>query len=537
MVLLLLAAPLLRAEDPLEEGRKAEGEAKLLLVRVEGVIDDGVVDSIEREVRSWLAEEPRIGFIVFQLDTPGGFGEASHRLSHFIFHDLKGYRTIAFIPPGKQALSAGALIAVSAKEIVMGANSHMGAAEPLIAKPGFEGFEAAGEKAQSVIRGWFKGYAIDRGYPTTLTDAMVTKDHEDIYKARFARGNADEEDVRFLTRGDLDNLTPADRLARRGEPQLILRKGLLLVMNDREAREYRFVKHLADDLTELRAEVGIPVSNENVIDAARGALKSHYPQGQALVDFFNRPVPRFLLLLCGSLAFLLEVKMLGTFIPGTFAVLCFVVFFATSLLPVSGSIEATATFFDVVLFALGVGLLAVEFFLLPGLAIFALAGLALCAVSLVTAMIPQEPGTSGFGVEDAVTVLALGFGAGTCCFLFLLRFLPTNPAFARKGLVSQSSIVGVPTADSALQAQTEALAILGKTGRALTSLHPAGKVETEDGRLLDVVAEGEFIEQGTPVKVIQCEGGRIVVERAASSPAPPPGGVEERGGGEGHGDG
>jgi membrane-bound serine protease (ClpP class) len=507
----LLSLPsLFAAEDPLEQGRKAAGEAKLLVVRVEGVINSSAVESIERDVRRWLADEPRIGFIVFQLDSPGGDMLASQELARFIFQDLKGHRTTIFIPPEKQALSEAALIAVSAREIVMGAGSRLGAVEPLVVKPGF---------GEADVRGWFKGYAIDRGYPSILTDAMVTKDHEDIYSSRFARpaGNADEEDVRFLTKGDLDNMSPADRLARRGEPQLVLRKGLLLVMDDREAKNYKFAKHLADDLVELRTEIGVPVSNENVIDTVRGALKSQYPQGQALVDFFNRPVPRFFLLLCGSLAFLLEVKMLGTFVPGTLAILCFVVFFATSLFPVSGSVEPTATFFDVLLFILGGGLLAVEFFLLPGLAIFALAGLALCAVSLIMAMLPQEPGTSGFTVEDAVTVLALGFGAGTCCFLFLLRFLPTSPIFARKGLVSQGSIVGVPTADSALQAQAEALEILGRTGTTVTSLHPAGKVETDNGRLLDVVAEGEFIEQGTRVKVVQCEGGRIVVERVGGS--------------------
>jgi membrane-bound serine protease (ClpP class) len=503
IALLFIAASLVAEEDPLEQGRKASGESKLLLVRVEGKIEPGVVEAIRRDVDRWLADEPRIGFIVFQLDTVGEDMTAGRELAEYI-RGLKQYRTIAFIPPGKQALSAGALIALSAKEIVMGSQSRMGA------------IEEVGEKMQAAVRGWFKDYAMERGYPTILTEAMVTRGHDDIFKVRFARAAGDEEDIRFLTKGDIENMSPADRLARRGEPELVLAKGRLLEMSERQARDFKFIKHVADDDTELRAELGIAVSNENVFDTARGALKSHYPQGQALVDFFNKPVPRFFLLLCGSLAFLLEVKMLGTFIPGTLAVVCFIVFFATSLFPVTGSIEPTGTFFDVLLFILGVGLLAVEFFLLPGLAIFALGGLALCALSLVNAMLPQEPGTAGLTIEDAVAVLAFGFGAGTCCFLFLLRFLPTNPVFARKGLVSQGAIVGVPTADSALQAQAEAMRILGKVGTVVTSLRPAGKVETDDGTLLDVVAEGEFIEPGTRVWVIQCEGGRIVVERAGS---------------------
>jgi len=117
-------------------------------------------------------------------------------------------------------------------------------------------------------------------------------------------------------------------------------------------------------------------------------------------------------------------------------------------------------------------------------------------------------------VEGAVSILAYGFGAGTLCFLFLLRFLPHNPIFARKGLVSQSAILGVPTADSALQAQVEANLLLGKKGTTLTPLRPAGKIEIADGRLLDVVADGEFIEKGSPVRIIDTKDGRIVVTKA-----------------------
>ena len=60
--------------------------------------------------------------------------------------------------------------------------------------------------------------------------------------------------------------------------------------------------------------------------------------------------------------------------------------------------------------------------------------------------------------------------------------------------------------------------ILGQAGTAATTLRPAGKVTLDDGRLLDVVAEGEFIEKGTRVKVSRCDGSITIVSRMEEPP-------------------
>jgi membrane-bound serine protease (ClpP class) len=240
------------------------------------------------------------------------------------------------------------------------------------------------------------------------------------------------------------------------------------------------------------------------------------------VDFFNKPFPRFLLLLVGCLGILIELKAFGVMIPALVAFACFVIFFATSFLPVSGSLEGTASILDLLLFLLGVGLIAVEFLLLPGMAVFAVTGGALCIMSLILAMVPSSAAglPSHLSIPDAVTVLALGFGAATISFLALLRFLPHNPLFERKGLVSYSAIEGVSTADSAQAAQETSASLAGKTAVAVTALRPSGKVETEDGQLLDAVAEGEFVEKGTSVKVVECRVGQVRVVRASPGSSP-----------------
>jgi membrane-bound ClpP family serine protease len=54
--------------------------------------------------------------------------------------------------------------------------------------------------------------------------------------------------------------------------------------------------------------------------------------------------------------------------------------------------------------------------------------------------------------------------------------------------------------------------LVGSEGVAITMLRPAGKAMV-DGRRIDVVAEGEFIEPDAEVVVIAGEGARVVVRR------------------------
>ena len=51
---------------------------------------------------------------------------------------------------------------------------------------------------------------------------------------------------------------------------------------------------------------------------------------------------------------------------------------------------------------------------------------------------------------------------------------------------------------------------MGKEGRTISELRPAGIVEV-DGERLDVVTDGDFVAARQPVKIIEARGNRIVV--------------------------
>ena len=482
--------------DPFEGERAGEEKPKLLWIRVEGVLDVAAVDRVRAETERWLVPGHRFEHAVLEIDSRGTDPEAATALHRFIVEDLRSLTTIAFVPPGKEALGGAALSALSAKDLYMGAGSRIG--------------PVSGADL-SALRETFRSAAARAGRPTLLAEAMAGAAPDDIYAVRFATPGGQTEKTEFLKEKDVESLPPARRMARRGEPRRVIAKGETLVLDASTAREYGLASGSAQSRADLLESARILIPEQNIVDATYGALRSSGGSGQVLIDFFNKPVPRFLLLLCGSLAVLLEFKLFGSMIPGAIALVCFGIFFGTSMLPVTGSHEGTANLFELTLFVLGLGFLAMELFFLPGTALFAVSGGALCAVSIVMAMMSPENSAGSLSLEAAVGILLYGLAAGVLAFLGLLRWIPTRGVFARRGLVSHGSLAGVPTADSALEAQSEALAVVGKTGKTVTSLRPAGKVILENGRLLDVVAEGEFVEAGVAVKVILCDGPRIVV--------------------------
>jgi membrane-bound serine protease (ClpP class) len=97
--------------------------------------------------------------------------------------------------------------------------------------------------------------------------------------------------------------------------------------------------------------------------------------------------------------------------------------------------------------------------------------------------------------------------------VILSRFLPRIP-------VLSDIILAPPNVDALSEGPRlrpdvldEAAVLIGKTGKAVTMLRPAGKAEV-DGRLLEVVSEGGFIAEGAPIEIIHASKQRVVVRAA-----------------------
>ena len=115
--------------------------------------------------------------------------------------------------------------------------------------------------------------------------------------------------------------------------------------------------------------------------------------------------------------------------------------------------------------------------------------------------------------RNALTILVADALTSAILFLALVRILPKSSILGRSGLVMYSSLQGTPTTDSGLEAQARASALVGRKGITTTPLRPAGAAEF-DGIRIDVIAEGDFVELGEQVQIIEQDGTRTLVRKA-----------------------
>lgn len=216
------------------------------------------------------------------------------------------------------------------------------------------------------------------------------------------------------------------------------------------------------------------------------------------------------LLVAGFLLLLVEVKTPGVGLPGLLGV----VFLALSLFYsyLVGLAEVT----EILVFFLGLSAIAVEIFLLPGTIVFGAVGFLCLVLALVLSrqsfVLPSNAVEEGLLLANLAN-LTLLFVSVLVLGALMWRLLPKVPWFNRLFLqppggpalaTAGASGSGLGLADAGL------MALVGRVGKAATVLRPTGAMEV-DGQRIDVVTEGEFVEAGTPVRVLYVQGPRVVV--------------------------
>lgn len=158
----------------------------------------------------------------------------------------------------------------------------------------------------------------------------------------------------------------------------------------------------------------------------------------------------------------------------------------------------TAILIVVGLMLVGVALLAIEVVILPGVGLVGLLGLAGVGAAIWVAYAMIGPAYAGVSLAGAVVASAAAFW-----------LLPRTK-------VGRSMVL--ETATTARVGDPRLAELVGKEGVALTPLRPAGTVEV-DGRPVDVVTDGEYVERGSRVRVVVVRGSRVQVESVPDQPA------------------
>lgn len=159
----------------------------------------------------------------------------------------------------------------------------------------------------------------------------------------------------------------------------------------------------------------------------------------------------------------------------------------------------------VLMLAVGIVLLAVEVFVIPGFGWTGLLGL-VAAIGAIILAVSSGPGDAALTTAVLLGSLTL---LGVAVWAVASRLRAGHPLFG--GMLSREEgyVAALP--------RTE---LEGLDGIALTDLRPAGVAQFGDERL-DVVSEAGWVPAGSPVRVLRSEGYRHVV-RAVPLPAATP---------------
>ena len=168
---------------------------------------------------------------------------------------------------------------------------------------------------------------------------------------------------------------------------------------------------------------------------------------------------------------------------------------------------------EIIAFFIGLALIAVEIFVLPGFGVAGIGGITLVVGSLVLIMINNDAFDFEFvAMNDALRALAAVMGGllGSMVLFFVGGSkLPDTRFFKRIALTDTQDSVQGYTANFITDALT------GKQGMTETVLRPSGKVVI-DGVIYDAYTRGEYIDKGLPIQVVNVIGSSLLVKKATT---------------------
>ena len=414
-------------------------QKKVHIAYIDGEIDLGMAPYISRVVSD--AEKDKASAIIFKINTFGGRLDAATQIKDAIIGT--DILTIAFI--NNRAISAGALISLSCKKIIMVPGGSIGAAT-VVSQTG----EKVGEKYQSYMRSEMRATAEKNGRRTDIAQGMV--------------------DERIVIPGLVDSTQ-------------------LVTLTSEEALKYGIADTLLNNIDEVFAYFHLQ-------DAEKVYQKANWAED--VVRFLNNAIVSSILIMIGIFGLIAEIKSPGWGVPGTAGIIALALFFGSSY------ILQLASIIEILMFVVGLILLLLEIFVIPGFGIAGISGIILIIASLFLSLVGPDPSLEPGIISRAIIQLSVALLFALILIFLLVRFLPKSNIF-KKFILSEEE-----KAHAGYTSRTPLSELLGAEGISLTTLRPAGTAEF-NGKRVDVVTESEYIEHGKPIIVTAVEGMRVVV--------------------------
>ncbi|WP_421762883.1 NfeD family protein [Ekhidna sp.] len=395
------------------------------------------------------AEELNADYIILELDTYGGALNDADDIRTRILN----YEKPIFAYINKDAASAGALISIACDSIYMAKGSSIGAAT-VVTQDG----AAAPDKYQSYMRSIMRSTAEAKGRNPRMAEAMV------------------DEDI------DLDSIAT---------------EGKILTLSTSEAIKYGFCEAEVNSIDDIMNRAG--VEDYDIQEFQLGATEK-------IISLFLNPFVSgiLILIIIGGIYF--ELQTPGVGFPILASLIAVILYFVPNYL------NGLAENWEIIMFVVGILLIALEVFVIPGFGLPGILGLICTIGALVLVMLNNDVFDFSFVGGDqifisVITVIAGMLGAIVVMFFGGARLLNSN-VFKRIALQDVQD-----TEQGFTSTFYKEKSLIGKKGKAYTRLRPSGRIEI-DGEIYDAFTRGNFIDEGVKIEVISDEGTSLKVKEA-----------------------
>ncbi len=406
--------------------------------------------------------------VIFNLDTPGGLAWDT---TSIMMQDLQNLKARSFAFVNTRAISAGAMIAMATDAIYMAPASAIGASSP-VSGDGTPMAEAERAKNNSAFMGMARTVVREKGHDVRIIEGMT-----DMNRGLIING------------------------------QVIVPKGEIVTLDSAQATM------LIDGKPLLAKSIIKTIDEIRQLESLKGELITAEPTGFEMIAIW---VTRYaaILILIGLAGGYLEMQTPGFGLPGFASIAAFTLFFFGHY--VAGSLAGQETMVVAAIFVVGIVLIGVELLAAPGTILPGIAGFICVMVALVYAMSgwevlpPSGASADSFNLAAYATGFrnfALGVTGAAVIITLLCLWLPDLRPF--RSLILQTSAGGTlndaPAMRDAIRAQ------VGDSGSARSALRPYGTIDI-GGRLIEAMVEGGYVQSGTPVRVREIRGEKIIVE-------------------------
>jgi membrane-bound serine protease (ClpP class) len=396
--------------------------------------------------------------VLIHLNTYGGLLESADSMRTAILYSP----VPVYVFIDNNAASAGALISLACHRIYMRKGANIGAAT-VVNEEG----SALPDKYQSYMRSMMRSTAEAQGKDTVIQGRDTT--YRWKRDPQVAEAMVDDRIVipNLIDSGKTLTLT-ADEAVQWGYCDGIAGSVEEVITDHLGIREYRLISY-----------------QPSWLDNVRGFLMN--PVLQSLL----------ILLIIGGIYFELQTPGIG--FPLMASVIAAILYFSPLY------IEGLAANWEILIFVLGVILVVLEIFVIPGFGVAGISGMALIMAGFILGLLNNNAfhfeAVSGAEIGRAFIIVWVGIILGMAGMIWLSHRIGAKGMFRRVAL----------TADLEGAVSSPILtALIGKEGLAATVLRPSGKVLI-DGEIYDGISEEGFIDRGTPIRVIRFENAQVYV--------------------------